>query len=202
VLKTLTLFALLLAAGGALADLSKVPSGNYRLDKNHGYITFSYAHMGFSHPFVHWRDFDVALTLDANDAARSSVTVSIQSQSIETGVEELDKRLRGASYFNVKKFPEIRFVSRSIRMSGTDRAQITGDLTIKDVTRPVTLEARLNKAGRHPLSRRPAIGISATATLRRSEWGLKQYVPMVSDEVQLMIETELVRTRGKAAIGA
>lgn len=176
-----------------------VPDGRYGLDKTHGYITFSYSHLGFSNPEVGFNQFDVDLMLNSADPAASTFEVRIDAASIDSRVDEFNNHLVGADYFDVENYPEISFVSRSIRMTSDNTADITGTLTIKDQSHPLTLAAVLNKAGMHPLARVPALGVSATATLSRSQWGLKKYVPMVSDEVELRIEIELPQAKVPAA---
>ena len=168
-----------------------VPSGAYGLDKTHGYVTFSYSHLGFSNPEVGFNDFDVDLKLDANDLQNSSFQVSIAAASVDSRVDKFDEHLKAEGYFDVANHPEITFTSTAIEMTSAQHANITGVLTIKGVAKSVTLHAVLNKAGMHPLRRVPAIGVSATATILRTDWGLSKYVPMVSDEVTLSIEVEL-----------
>ena len=176
-----------LVAGPAL----DVPGGRYGLDKTHGYVTFGYSHLGFSNPEVGFNDFDVDLTLDPKSPEASSLSVSINAESVDSRVEKFDNHLKGADYFDVANHKVITFVSEKISMTSANTADITGLLTIKGQSHPVTLAAVLNKAGTHPLAGIPALGVSATATLNRSQWGLDKYVPMVSDEVQLRIEVEL-----------
>lgn len=168
-----------------------VPDGRYGLDKTHGYITFGYSHLGFSNPEVGFNDFDVDLTLDASSPEASSFSVNINAESVDSRVDKFDDHLKGADYFDVANHKAITFVSEKISMTSANTADITGLLTIKGQSHPVTLAAVLNKAGMHPLAGIPALGVSATATLSRSQWGLSKYVPMVSDEVQLRIEIEL-----------
>jgi polyisoprenoid-binding protein YceI len=87
--------------------------------------------------------------------------------------------------------PEIGFVATGIEMDGAGGAVITGDLTIMDTTKPVTLAATLNKAGVHPMSKAPTMGLNATTTVLRSDWGLGYAVPIVSDAVNINISVEL-----------
>ena len=178
-------------AGSPEAAGLDVPDGRYGLDKTHGYVTFGYSHLGFSNPEVGFNDFDVDLLLNAKSPEASSFSVKIAAASVDSRVAKFDDHLKGADYFDVQAHPEITFVSESISMTSANTADITGLLTIKGQSHPVTLAAVLNKAGMHPLARIPALGVSAQATLSRSEWGLNKYVPMVSDEVQLRSEIEL-----------
>lgn len=193
--RALILSCLLSASVFAADSAVDVPSGSYGLDKTHGYVTFSYSHLGFSNPEVGFNDFDVDLTLDAEDLQNSSFSVVIEAASIDSRVAEFDTHLKAETYFDVANHQKINFTSSAIEMTSADTANITGMLTIKGIAKPVTLAAVLNKAGMHPLQRVPAIGVSATATILRSDWGLTKYVPMVSDEVTLTIEVELPKVQ-------
>ena len=184
--------ALVVLSSAVLAAELPVPSGSYGLDKTHGYVTFSYTHLGFSNPQVGFNAFDVDLQLDSTNLANSSFSVVIDAASIDSRVAEFDRHLHGEDYFAVAAHPQITFVSSAIAITSANTADISGDLKIRGVSKPVTLKATLNKAGMHPLQRRPALGVSARATIKRSEWGLAKYVPMVSDEVDLEIEVELL----------
>ena len=174
------------------ADLSEVPSGEYTLDSSHGYITFTYNHLGFSNPRVGFNRFDTVLDLDSSDPENSSVAVTIDATSIDSRVAEFNSHLNGEDFFNTAEYPTITFESTDIRATGADTFDITGDLTILGTTKPVTLATTINGAGIHPMKEVPTVGVSASTKLLRSEWGLGAYVPAVSDEVELSIEVELL----------
>lgn len=185
---------LALVAMTAEADLSGAPSGTYALDNTHGYITFSYTHLGFSNPRVGFNAFDTVLELDSANPGKSSVQVDIDATSIDSRVPVFNEHLNSADWFNTAEYPDISFRSTSIEATGDDRFAVTGDLTIMGTTKPVTLDATINKAAEHPLRNVPAIGISASAEILRSDWGLDGYVPAVSDEVTISIEVELLKS--------
>ena len=185
-------------AGPAAADLSAVPAGSYGLDKTHGYITFTYSHLGFSNPRVGFDAFDVALDLDNEAPENSSLEVMIDAASINSRVEEFDEHLNGDKFFDTSEYPNIDFQSTGIEQTGDDTFRVNGNLTIKGVTKAVTLDAKINKAATHPLSKTPTVGVSATTSLLRSEWGLGDYVPMVSDWVEVEIEVELPKLGDQA----
>ena len=183
-------------AGHALAAID-APSGAYGLDRTHAYITFTYSHLGFSNPHVSFNDFSVDLQLDANDPSKSKVEVVIQAASVDSRVDEFDEHLVGERFFDVANHPTITFKSTSVEMTSDATATITGDLTIKGVTKPVVLEATLNKAAMHPMLKAPTLGVSAVAQLRRTDWDLGYAVPMVSDDVQLYLTVELPQKKGE-----
>ncbi len=188
----------LVTAGGfppaQAADFSTVPSANYRLDPTHAYIALSYNHLGLSRPIVHFRRFTVDLQLDAAEPARSTLAVTIDANSVDSGVALFDEHLRDTDYFDVANHPEIQFRATDITLKDSDEAVITGTLSIKGITREVQLQARLNGAGPHPMRPGTAVlGFSAETQLLRSEFGMPSAIPFVSDEVELRIEVELLQ---------
>ncbi len=170
-----------------------VPSGTYEMDKTHAYILFSYSHLGLSFPVVRFNDFDVDLNFDAQDPSKSSLMVTIEAASVDSGVEKLDDHLKSADFFDAAAYPRMTFKATSIEVTGENTGRVMGDLTIKEVSKPVTLDVTLNKAFQHPMKNKPALGFSATGRLKRSDWGLDKYVPVVSDEVTLRIEAEFIQ---------
>jgi polyisoprenoid-binding protein YceI len=194
ILRTILVSTALCASMNASADLSSLPSGRYAVDPAHGYILFSYSHLGFSNPSVGFNRFETTLDLDSERPTDSRIDVTIDAASIDSRVEEFNEHLVGDDFFDANQYPDITFESTGIEATGDDTFAVTGNLTIKGRTKPVTLEARINKAAMHPLKNAPTVGITATGTLKRSDWGLDQYVPAVSDEVTLRIEAELIKT--------
>ncbi len=183
---------LLAAASQAAPDFSAVPAGPYQVDDAHGYITFSYTHLGFSRPTLRFGAFDVNLSLDKDDVTASDLEVVIDAASIDSGVERFDGHLKGEDFFDTERFPTITFVASSIAPGDDgDTLAVTGDLTIRDVTREVTLLARVNRAAVNPINEKPTIGVSARTQVKRSDFGLDKYVPAVSDEVVIQIDAEL-----------
>lgn len=181
------------ADAAAPEDAYKVPSGSYGVDKTHGYISFSYNHQGYSKPLLRWRDWDSTIIWDADNPASSVVTVSINAASIDSGVDVFDGHLRGDKFFDVEVHPEISFVSTAITPATGTTGTMTGDLTIKGVTKPLILDVTFNKQGFYERGNSNKIGFSATGTLVRSDWGLGMFSPVVSDEVDLVIETEYLQ---------
>lgn len=168
-----------------------VPSGRYELENTHGYITISYSHLGFSTPHVGFNTFEVDLDFDASAPEKSTLAVSIDAKSVDSRVAEFDEHLNGDRFFDTSNHPTITFTATGISMQEDGKATISGDLTIKGQTHPVTLDATLNKAGNHPMLKKPVMGFNAEGTVKRSMWGLGYAAPMVSDEVNLFITVEL-----------
>lgn len=194
---------LLVALGGLLSGATvwadhhgagiEVPGGAYELEPTHGYITFSYSHLGFSTPHLGFERFSVDLDLNPKELAASTLTVVVDAASIDSRVDEFDDHLKGDDFFAVAKHPEIRFASERIEMTGATKANIYGQLTIKGLTRPLVLEARIDKAAMHPMLKKPVVGISAFGKVSRTDFGLGKYAPAVGDEVSLYVTAELVK---------
>ncbi len=181
-------------SASVFAGLGDVPSGQYGLDSSHGYITFSYSHLGFSNPHIGFNSFDVDLDLDNENPENSTVNVTIDATSIDSRLDNFNGHLNGPNFFDTANHPVITFTSTAIEMTGEDTMNVTGDLTIKGTTRPVVLAATINKAGDHPMRKKPWIGVSAETKVSRSDWGLSRAVPNVGDEVTVYISVELPKS--------
>lgn len=161
----------------------------YKLDPNHTHATFSFQHLGFStfRGKIPAQSGTVVL-----DRAQKSGTVEVQFEpkAVTTGVRQFDEHLRGKDFFEVEKFPDATFKSTKIAFKGENPATITGDLTIKGITKPVTLEVTGFKCGPHPMLKAPACGGNASAKIKRSDFGMSYALPAVPDEITLEIEVE------------
>ena len=188
------LFASVCLTQQVAAEVS-VPSGSYSVDPTHGYINLSYSHLGFSHPTIRVVGFDADLTLDADKMENSKVKVSMEAGSLDSGVEKFNGHLVGKKFFNADKYPSISFVSTGVKDKGDGMLAIDGDLTIKGITKPVSMDAKLNKAGTNPMKKVAALGFSASTTIMRSDWDLGEHAPMVSDEVDISIEIEFLHNK-------
>lgn len=186
--------ALCLLATAAFAD-----PVTYKLDPRHTQVLASWSHFGFSHPSANFGQVDGTLVYDADDVAASSVKVSLPLAGLDTFVPALDDHLRGPDFFDVDKYPVATFESTAVKALGDGKFEVTGDLTIKGVTRPVVLAATLNKIANPPEARRPSIGFDATTTIKRSDFGIDKLVPNVSDEITLRITTEAAAPQDDAA---
>lgn len=165
-------------------------SGTYKLDPSHTDVLVQWTHMGFSNPSAHFGNVDGTLVFDAADPTKSSVQVTLPLSGLNSFTAKFDEHLKSADFFDAAKFPTATFKSTKVEAAGTNKFTVTGDLTIKDRTRPVVLDVTLNGAGEHPMLKVPAIGFDATTTIKRSDFGVGAYVPAVSDEVRIRITTE------------
>ncbi|HET6546306.1 MAG TPA: YceI family protein [Rhodanobacteraceae bacterium] len=175
----------------ALASTPILAAETYTLDPRHTQALFTWNHLGFSNPTGNFNEIDGTLVFDADDPSGSSVEVTIPVASIDTHVPALDEHLKKADFFDAEKYPTITFKSTRVeRGAAPDTFEVTGDLSIHGVTRPVRLLATLNRRGEHPMSKAPAIGFDATTTFKRSAFGMGADVPGVSDEIRVHITTE------------
>lgn len=163
---------------------------HYSLDPAHTSVEVSWSHFGFSHPTASIPDTKGTLTFDSGNPSASQVDVTLPVAQIDSHVPALTKEFKGSDYFDTARYPEATFKSTQVIAKGNNQFDVVGDLTLKGITKPVTLHATLNKQGMHPMVKKEAIGFDATATLKRSDFKLDKYVPSVSDEVTLTISTE------------
>ncbi len=183
--KTLLAAALFAFTGTAFAA-----PVTYVIDPNHTDVIAQWSHFGFSNPSAHFGKADGTLVYDAEDVSASSVNVTLPLSGLNSFVDKFDTHLRSADFFEADKYPDATFKSTRVEAAGEGKLTVTGDLTIKGITKPVVLDVTLNEAGEHPMAKRQAIGFDATASVMRSDFGLGKFAPAVSDEVELRITTE------------
>ncbi|ENW03759.1 YceI family protein [Acinetobacter beijerinckii] len=163
---------------------------DYKIDPTHTATVFSWNHFGFSTPSANFTDIQGVIKVDNAKPSNSSVDVIIPISSVNTNVAALDKEFQEEAWFNAAKYPNITFKSTKVETKDKKHFKITGDLTVKGVTKPVVLDAVLNKQGEHPMAKVPAIGFNATTSFDRSAFGIGNYVPNVGDKITVNITTE------------
>jgi polyisoprenoid-binding protein YceI len=164
-----------------------VQAGAYKIEPVHTRVLFAVSHLGFTTWYGDFTGASGTLQLDTADPSRSRVEISVPVASVSTTNAKLDGELKSADWFDAARYPAISFRSRTVTPSGPAQADVTGDLTLHGVTRPVTLHARFNAAGVNPLDKAYTVGFEVSGKIRRSEFGVTKYVPMVGDEVELII---------------
>jgi len=188
------------ASAGA-PSVADIPAGDYKTDPTHTSLIFSVDHLGYSHYTAYFTRIDARLKIDPAHPETAALTVTIDPQSLALNnpPKGFHDDLMGKSWFDAAAFPKITYTSTKIDMTGANTANVTGDLTLHGVTRPVTLAVTFNggypgMAGMDPNAR---IGFSAKGTLRRSLFGMGYGIPApgttlgVGDEVDFRIETEM-----------
>lgn len=181
---------ILAAALFAFAGSAFAAPVTYKLDPTHTDVLAQWSHFGFSNPSAHFGQAEGTLVYDADDVTKSSVHVTLPMAGLNSFTPKFDEHLKDADFFDAAKYPTATFKSTQVEAAGAGKLKVTGDLTIKDITKPVVLDVTLNKAGEHAMAKRAAIGFDATGTLNRSDFGVGKYAPAVSDQVKLRITTE------------
>lgn len=163
----------------------------YVVDPSHTFPRFSYNHMGLSKQILRFDKTSGKVVLD-KDAKEAVVDVTIDMKSINTGFALFDQHIQGEDFLDTEKFPTATFKSTKVVFDGDKPVSIEGDLTIKGVTKPVTLTVTSFFNGPHPMLKKDAIGANATAVISRTAFNAGKYAPGVSDEVTLDIALEAV----------
>ena len=177
--------------------------GNWQLDPYHTQVEFSAKHLGMMTVRGHFTEVSATADIDPEHPETSSVEVTIQTVSIRTHNETRDNDLRSSNFLEVEKYPTITFRSTSVEPAGPDQYTLTGDLTIKGITRPVSLRVLKYGEFNDPTMMGHRIAYSAEGQLNRKEFGLNFNMMLdgkfvVSDEIQIMIEGELVEQKETA----
>ena len=162
----------------------------YQLDPHHTMVLFSWNHFGYSNPTADLGLGEGTVVFDEKNPAKSSVQVTLPLASLDTHVSALDEHLKKPDFLDADKYPTVTFKSTKVQALGEHKFKVTGDLTVHGVTKTVVLDATLNKVGPHPMDKAQSIGFDATASIKRSDFGVNAYVPNVSDAITIRITTE------------
>lgn len=187
-LQGLLLGSLLLTAGSAIA-------ADYKIDKEgqHAFVNFRIQHLGYSWLYGTFRDFDGTFTFDEKNPSADKVNVTLNTNSVDTNHAERDKHLRSADFLNVAKFPQATFKSTAVKADG-DALNVTGDLTLNGVTKPVTLKAKMIGQGDDPWGGKRA-GFEAAGKISLKEFNIKTDLGPASQDVELIISVEGVQQK-------
>ncbi|MBM9402253.1 polyisoprenoid-binding protein [Gluconacetobacter azotocaptans] len=190
---TATVAAILVAIAGqpASAQTTAAPAdvqgGTYQVEPSHTQVGFSLLHFGFTNYSGVFSNVSGTLTLDPKTPSASTLNVIIPIASVQTTSAKLDEELKGAQWFDAAQFANATFTSTKVTVTGKGRATVSGTLSLHGVTRPETLQVRFIGAGVNPLDKKYTVGFEATGTIKRSDFGVKMYVPYVGDAVELRI---------------
>jgi len=186
---------IVLASLFALAAMGVHAAEKYNIDPTHTQVQFTYSHFGFSNITGRFDTVESEFLFDVEDPTRSSVSITIPMDSISTGVEKLDAHLLRDDFFDAAQFPTATFKSTGVTAAGEGQLKVAGDLTIHGITRPVVLDVTINKVGEHPMTKAPTVGFDATTTILRSDFGVGNYAPAISDEVAIRITVEASKAK-------
>ncbi len=191
----------LVAAALALASTVAFAAPlTYKIDANHTDVVASWSHFGFSNPIAHFGKVDGSITYDPANVGASKVEVTLPLSGLNSHVGDFDDHLRSDDFFDAEKFPNVTFKSTSVKAAGKGKLTVVGDLTVKGITKPVTLAVTINKIAVQPMAKREAAGFNATTTIKRSDFGVGKYAPNVSDDVTLTITTEAIVPKAEAEV--
>jgi len=184
------------------------PAGDYVVDPTHASVEFKLHHVGLSYYGLKFRTYDATVSFDPANIAASKVSATIKASDILAGYPAdyvtnhpgtkfkswEDDLANSTNFLDAKQFPAITFVSTSVEPSGERSAKVTGDLTLKGVTKPVTLDVTFSgETAAHPFAKVPAIGFSATGSFNRADFGLTYLAGMIGDDVKVEIEGDFIQ---------
>ncbi|MXV35334.1 MULTISPECIES: YceI family protein [unclassified Saccharibacter] len=168
-------------------DTGQVSAGTYHVDPNHTQVVFSVLHLGFSHYTGLLSGIKGTMILDPVEVKNTSLSIDIPLSSLLTTSAKLNDELKGKEWFDAEKFPTAHFSATKIVKTGKDSASVEGALTLHGVTKPEILKVRFIGAGTSMMSKKYTTGFEAQATIKRSDFGVKMFVPYVEDNVDLRI---------------
>jgi len=182
----------LIAALATLSTPVMAAPETYVLDANHTFPSFSYSHFGYSIQTSRFNKTSGKVTMD-QAAKTGTVDVMIDMKSVDTGSASFNEHIQGEDFLDTAKNPTATFKSTKVSFEGDKPATIEGNLTIKGITKPVTLKVSAFQAMPHPMLKKNAIGANASTTIKRSEFSAGKYAPYVGDEVTINIAIEAIK---------
>lgn len=179
-------------------------TGEYTIDPSHSSIGFQVRHAMVTNVRGAFSKHEGTLSLDGSKPENSTASIDVEIESIDTGAPDRDGHLRSADFFDAETFPRMTFRSTSAEQVGGDEYRITGDLTIKDVTKPLTIDLEFNGKATDPYGNE-RVGFEGSATISRSDWGLSWNAALetggvvVSDKVKLLFDISAIKNQPQAA---
>jgi polyisoprenoid-binding protein YceI len=187
-MKRIALFAAALAIS---APVFAVPE-TFDFDNNHTFPSFSYSHFGYTVQTSRFNKTSGKVVIDAA-AKTGSVDVLIDTQSVDTGSAQFNEHIQGPDFLDTAAFPTASFKSTKVVFDGDKPVSIDGNLTLKGVTKPVTLKVTGYQRMLHPMAKKDAIGANATAMVKRTDFNAGKYAPYVGDDVTITIAIEAIK---------
>jgi len=191
-MKKLTSLTLIAAAIATLSSSAFAAPVTFVLDGTHSFPRFSYSHFGYSTQLSRFNKTTGKIVLD-KEAKTGSVDVTIDTKSVDTGYDVFNGHIQGEDFFNTEKYPTATFKSTKVNFDGDKPSTVEGNLTIKGVTKPVTLALNSFQLMPHPMLKKDAIGANATTKISRTEFNAGKYAPYVGDEVTIDIAVEAIK---------
>ena len=186
---------LLSIVSAALTSLVAPPAcaaDQYKVDRSHSSVIFRIKHMGVSYCYGRFNQVSGVFNLDEQNPAASAIDVTVAAESVDTANEQRDAHLRNADFFDVAKYPTIRFQATKVSRAGTGPFTVEGNLSLHGVTRPTTVTIEATGVGKGQFGETRS-GIEGIFTIRRSEFGMDKMVDAIGDDVRLMVSLEGIR---------
>ncbi|WP_299730863.1 YceI family protein [uncultured Tateyamaria sp.] len=186
---------LLAAALSSTASLAVAET--WHPDPSHTNVSVTWNHAGFSLQTMQFHEVTGTLDFEPGDIAGAKADFGVVAASVDSGVEALDAELIGPQFLDAQSHPEIRFVSTSVEQTGEMSVKAAGEMTMKGVTKPVVFDIVVHNLGAHPVggfleyNQGEWLGMTATATIKRSDFGVDAFIPVGSDELEIVINTEM-----------
>jgi polyisoprenoid-binding protein YceI len=174
-------------------DPADVHDGAYVVETSHTRVLFSVAHLGFTTWYGEFTDVTGSLNLLPESLDMSTLEIHIPTATVSTSNAILDAELKSGDWFDAVKFPEIVFKAVSVTKTGADTADVAGNLTFHGVTKPIVLKAKFNASGINIVDRKYTVGFEVSGLIKRSDFGIDADLPMIGDEVNLIISAAFVR---------
>ena len=188
-MKKLNRIAAALSLATLFAGSAMAAPVTYNVDGSHTFPRFSYSHFGYSTQLSSFSKTTGKVVLDA-EAKTGAVDIVIDTKSVNTGSSDFNEHIQGEDFLDTAKFPQATFKSTQVIFDGAKPAKIEGLLTLKGVTKPVTLTVTGFQAAPHPMMKKPALGANAFTVIKRTEFNAGKYAPYVGDEVRIDIAIE------------
>ncbi|ARD21487.1 YceI family protein [Shewanella japonica] len=175
------------------SELVALQRGEYQLDKNHAALLFKIQHLGLSTYVGRFNQFDAELTFDPDNMAAASLTAVVDIQSVDINNPDLAETLQESTWFDSKTFPQAVFASHTVTPISESQFNFTGNLTLKGVTQPVTFKATFHGGADNWMTGKYTVGFSAIGRIKRSDFNMSSYIPIVGDEIDLEIYAEFLK---------
>ncbi|WP_299494253.1 YceI family protein [uncultured Shewanella sp.] len=178
-------------------ELISLQAGEYTLDKSHAALLFKIQHLGLSTYVGRFNQFDAELNFDPNNMASASLKATVNIRSIDINNADLAGTLQDTTWFDSERFPQATFMCHTVTplstLQSNNRFNFSGDLTLRGVTKPVIFTATFHGGADNWLTGKYTIGFSAVGQIKRSDFGMDSYIPIVGDEVELEIYAEFLK---------
>ncbi len=177
---------------GTFFNAAATAADTYTIDSRHTFPSFEISHLGFSVQRGRFNHTTGKVRLDP-ETGKGSMRITVDAASISTGLAELEEHLRGEDFFDVAHYPDITFTSDQLQFNNKRLVAVNGNLTIHGITKPVMLRVDHYHCGLNMISMKNVCGANAVASIKRSDFGVDKYAPMLADDVKIIIQVEAIK---------